>query len=180
MQTQRPRVFTEIRYLEAAQEYLRNLPPEHFMETIPQATQREVTLASLALLRADREDVHVYNELLLQYPLGEDRIGQVVPDNMLVVWAGEIRAVGSYDVPLQPVGPFLVMEYVSPSSRRKDYGESFRKYEQELKVPYYLLFVPDVQEMNLFVRREARGWNGRRAKARSPAARTGGRRAVGA
>ncbi len=150
MQTQRPRVFTEIRYREAAEKYLRSLPVEHFMEAVPQGTQREVTLASLALLRAARADVHVYNELLVQYPLVDGGIGQVVPDNAVVVWAGPIRAVGSYDIPLQPVRPFLVMQYVSRTSRRKDYGESFRKYEQELKVPYYLLFVPEVQEMNLF------------------------------
>ena len=42
------------------------------------------------------------------------------------------------------------MEYVSNSSKRKDYGESMKKYEHELKVPYYLLFYPDNQELSLF------------------------------
>ena len=50
-----------------AQEYLRSLPPEHFMEAIPQARQREITLESLALVKARRPDFHVFNELLVQY-----------------------------------------------------------------------------------------------------------------
>src|SRR5262249_19003861 len=56
----------------------------------------------------------------------------------------------SYNVPLEPAPPFWVMEYVSPSNKRKDYEESFRKYERELKVPYYLMFYPDNQELTLF------------------------------
>jgi hypothetical protein len=42
------------------------------------------------------------------------------------------------------------MEYVSKESQRKDYEDSFKKYERELKVPYYLLFYPDNQELTLF------------------------------
>jgi hypothetical protein len=64
MATETPRVFMEMRYDEAAQEYLRKLSPEHFMEVIPQATQREITLESLALVRAQRPEVQVFNELL--------------------------------------------------------------------------------------------------------------------
>lgn len=41
------------------------------------------------------------------------------------------------------------MEYVSPSNYRKDYVDSFRKYERELKVPYYLIFNPDRLELDL-------------------------------
>jgi Uma2 family endonuclease len=144
------RIHLEINYYEAAQEYLRNLPPEHFMEATPQATQREITLESLALVRARPPEVHVFNELLVQYPLTDPKKpGQVVPDNMVVLHPEPIKAEGSYDVPLQPVGPFWVLEYVSKSSRRKDYEKSFDKYEQELKVPYYLLFVPESQELTL-------------------------------
>src|SRR5256885_29256 len=47
MPSSRPRVFIEIAYEEAAQEYLRNLPPEHFMEAVSQATQRKITVESL-------------------------------------------------------------------------------------------------------------------------------------
>jgi Uma2 family endonuclease len=151
MPTEVPKALLEVRYYEAAQEYLRKLPMEHFMESTPQATQREITLESLALLRARRPDFQVFNELLVQYPLPRrKRPGQVVPDNMVVIHDQPIKAEGSYDVPLQPVAPFWVLEYVSKSNRRKDYDDNMRKYEHELRVPYYLLFVPDQQEMTLY------------------------------
>src|SRR5205085_6241353 len=86
-----------------------------------------------------------------QYPHGpEQEIRQVVPDNMLVDYPEPIKAGGSFDVPLQPAGPFWVMEYVSKGTKRKDYEDSFEKYERELKVPYYLLFYPDAQELTLY------------------------------
>ncbi|HEY7153143.1 MAG TPA: Uma2 family endonuclease [Gemmataceae bacterium] len=137
-------------YAKAADDYLRSLPLERFMESTPQAKQREITLESLALVKARRPDVQVFNELLVQFPVrGRRRPAQVVPDNMVVVWKEPIDAVGSYDVPLQPVRPFWAFEYVSPSNRRKDYEDSFEKYER-LKVPYYLVFYPDTQDLTLF------------------------------
>src|SRR5205823_6453813 len=102
-----PKPLLALAYEEAAEAYLRSLPPEHFMEATPQATQREITLASFALVHARRPDVQHFNELLIQYPKGKKRKGQVVPDNMVVVHPEPIRAVGSFDTPLQPVGPFL-------------------------------------------------------------------------
>src|SRR5205807_5674680 len=99
MPTETPRILLGVRYYQAAQDYLRKLPLEHFMESTPQATQREITLASLALVRAQRTDVHVYNELLVQYRKPRrKKPAQVVPDNMVVVYAGELKAEGSYDV----------------------------------------------------------------------------------
>jgi Uma2 family endonuclease len=151
MSTDLPRPLVEIRYFRAAQDYLRQLPLEHFMEATAQGRQRAITLASLELVKAERSDFYLFNELLVQYPQGRaQKIHQVVPDNMVVVSDQAIRAEGSYDVPLQPVGPFWVLEYVSKSSERKDYQESFQKYERELKVPYYLVFYPDNQELTLF------------------------------
>src|SRR5438128_4285207 len=103
MSTPKPRILLRIEYEEAARAYLRSLPPEHFMEATAQATQREITLESLALVKARQPDVHVFNELLVQYERrGERRPGQVVPDNMVVVCKEPIDANGSYDVPLQP------------------------------------------------------------------------------
>ncbi len=137
----------------AEQRYLKSLPLEHFMESTPQATQREITLASFALVRVSRPEVQCFNELLVQYPRpdrGADRPGQVVPDNMVVVHGEPIDAVGSFMTPLQPVGPLLVLEYVSKGSVRKDYEVNYAKYENELKVPYYLLFYPDADELTLF------------------------------
>jgi hypothetical protein len=151
MPTERPRQLLSLAYYEAAQEYLRSLPPEHFMEATPQSTQRKVTLESLDLVCARRPDVHVFNELLVQYPVkGQKRPGQVVPDNMVVVHAGELNPEGSYDLPLQPAPPFWMLEYVSKHSKRKDYDDNTVKYERDLKVPYYLLFQPDVLELTLY------------------------------
>src|SRR5579883_870673 len=139
-------------YEMAEQRYLRSLPIEHFMEATPQATQRKITLESFDLIQTARPDVHCFNELLVQYPRGEDeyRPGQVVPDNMIVVHPGPVTAEGSFNTPLQPAGPLLVLEYVSKGNRRKDYEDNMVKYEHELKVPYYLLFYPDNEELTVF------------------------------
>jgi hypothetical protein len=151
MPTEIPRGLLEVRYYQAAQEYLRSLPLEHFMEATPQATQRKITLACLELVHALWAAFQVFNELLVQYPLrGRKKPGQVVPDNMVVVHDEPIDAVGSYDVPLQPARPFWVLEYVSKSSQRKDYDDNMEKYERHLKVPYYLVFYPDNQELTLY------------------------------
>lgn len=151
MSTDLPRPLLRLAYGRAADEYLRSLPPEHFMEATPQARQREITVESLALLKAQRADVQYFNELLVQYPFGRARdVHQVVPDNMVVLSDALIVATGSYDVPLQPVRPFWTLEYVSKSSKRKDYEDSFHKYERELKVPYSLVFYPETQDLTLF------------------------------
>jgi Uma2 family endonuclease len=151
MSTEKPRSLLRIEYEKAAEAYLRSLPPEHFMEATPQATQREITLESLALVKRQRPDVQYFNELLVQYPYGRSRrIQQVVPDNMVVVSDEPIRAVGSFDLPLQPVGPFWALDYLARDTGRKDYEDNFSKYERELKVPYFLLFYPESQELTLF------------------------------
>jgi Uma2 family endonuclease len=139
--TESSRAALEARYHRAAQDYLESLPLEHFMESTPHSKQREITLESLALLKARRPDVHVFNELLVQYPLPrQKRLGQVVPDNMVVIDADPIDAVWSYNLPMVSARPFWMLEYVSKSNKRKDYVDNMRRYERELKVPYYLLF----------------------------------------
>jgi Uma2 family endonuclease len=147
-----PRQLLEIQYEKAAEKYLYSLPLEHFMEATPQATQRKITLESLDLVHAQRPEVQVFNELLVQYPLDTNgqKLGQVVPDNMVVLWKEPIKAMGSYDIPLQPASPFWMLEYVSKNSKRKDFESNLRKYEQELKVPYYLIFYPDNEELTLY------------------------------
>ncbi len=150
MSSARPRHLLMLEYARAAQAYLKALPPEHFMEATPQATQREITVGSLALVRARRPDVQYFNELLVQYPRRNKPLGQVVPDNMVVVHPEPIKAEGSFDVPLEPAAPFWVLEYVSKNSARKDYEDNHLKYEKELKVPYFLLFYPEVQELTLY------------------------------
>jgi Uma2 family endonuclease len=149
--TNLPRSIIAVEYAEHAHAYLRSLPLEHFMEATAQGTQRKITLESLDLVHGRRPEVQVFNELLVQYPIrGQSKPGQIVPDNMVVLWPEPIDANGSFDLPLQPVGPFLVMEYASKFNRRKDYEKSFQKYERELRVDYYLMFYPDNQELTLF------------------------------
>ncbi len=150
MANTKPRILLSLEYDRYAREYLRSLPPEHFMEATGQSIQREIILESLALVRAKRPDVQVFSELLLQYPFGrEKRPHQVVPDIMVMRYEKPLKAKGSYNLPLQPVGPFWVLDFVSKESERNDYEESFLKYERELKVPYYLVFYPDEQELTL-------------------------------
>ena len=145
------RQWTRTDYERDALEYSRTLPLEHFMEATPQSTQREISLESFAIVKAARPDVHFFNELLVQYPLKEEkRPGQVVPDNMVVLHNGPVKPEGSYDIPLQPAKPFMMLEYVSKNTKRKDYDDNMDKYEHKLKVPYYLLFQPDVQELTLY------------------------------
>jgi len=151
MATTKPRILQALAYADYAQEYLRSLPPEHFMEATSQGTQRKIALESFDLVHARRPEVQVFNELLVQYPRPrQKRPGQVVPDNLVVVYDKPIKADGSFDVPLQPVAPFLVLEYVSKHNKRKDYEDNFDKYERELKVPYYLLFYPEAEELILY------------------------------
>jgi Uma2 family endonuclease len=151
MASTKPKALIAVAYEAAAQEYLRSLPLEHFMEAIPQATQRKITLESLDLLKLRRPDVQAFNELLVQYPVaGERKPGQVVPDNMVVLCDQPIQAQSSYNLPLEPAAPFWMLEYVSKHNKRKDYEENFDKYEKELRVPYYLVFYPDHQELTLY------------------------------
>lgn len=147
-----PRKLLALSFAKAAEDYLRSLPLEHFMEATSQATQRKITLESLDLVHARRPEVQIFNELLVQYRRREQReIVQVVPDNMVVLHPEPVQVEGSFDVPLQePIKPFWVLEYVSRGTRRKDYEESFQKYERDLKVPYFLLFHPEDQELTLY------------------------------
>jgi Uma2 family endonuclease len=151
MSSIKPRALQQIEWEKAAEEYLRGLPPEHFMEATPQATQRKITLESFDLVHAKRPEVQVFNELLVQYTYGrKPQRRQVVPDNMIVLHEQPIRAVSSFNLPFQPAGPFCMLEYVSKDSMRKDYEDNMRRYERELKVPYYLLFYPDAEELTLY------------------------------
>ncbi len=151
MPTKKPRILLELLYHEAAQEYLRNLPPEHFMEATSQAFQRKIFLESMDIVHVYRSDIQPFNELLVQFEVnGSDKPGQVVPDNMVVVHDQPIQAKGGFDVPLQPARPFWMLEYVSKSTKRKDYDDNMDRYERKLKVPYYLLFEPDLTEMTLY------------------------------
>lgn len=149
-----PTHLLRIQFERAEEAYLRHLRehhPEHFMESVGQAQQRKIFVESMDLVAAENPEVHAYNELLVQWRRKQgDEIGQVVPDNMVVLAAAKPKVDGSYNVPLQPAPPFWVLEYVSKHNKRKDYEESYDKYEKELKVAYYLMFHPDDQELTLY------------------------------
>jgi Uma2 family endonuclease len=148
----------EVFYNEQAEVYCRSLPLEHFMEKTSSGTQRKITLSSFDLIHAARPDVWCFNELLVQYPRSAAvrDIARVVPDNMVVIHDGPLRATGSFNTPFEAAAPFLVLEYVSDDNPRKDYEDNMRRYERDLRVPYYLLFEPEKQLLSLF-RLPARG-----------------------
>jgi len=152
MPTEESREELEARYRKAAQDYFRQhmdgtAPPE----TVSQATQREITLASLDLVTTRRPDVHVFNELLVRFPSeGRQPAGEVVPDNMVVVHDGMLNVCDLYDTSSQPARPFWVLDYISDSYPRKSYHQNFDKYERSLKVPYCLTFKTDVRELKLY------------------------------
>jgi Uma2 family endonuclease len=140
-------------YEEEAQKYYESLPLEHFMEATDHAHQRELTLESFAVIREARPDIQCFNELLVQYPRGEgERLGRVVPDNFVVIHPTPLGSLTNFATPLQPVEIFLVFEYVSKAHVQKDYEDNFRRYEDDLRVPYYLLSYRDNQELSLFKR----------------------------
>jgi hypothetical protein len=145
------RVLTAWEYEQYAKEYMRSLPLEHFAEATGQSGQRAITLKSLAVLRERRPEIQVFNELLVQYPYGRDsRPHHVVPDNMVLAWKEPIKANLSFDLPLQPVRPLWVLDYLSMHTNRKDYKGHFHKYERELKVLYYLRIDTDNQQFTLY------------------------------
>lgn len=145
---------TRLAYRHAERRYLSALRSEHaFVDNASQATQRLITLTSFALVRTKRSDVQCFNDLLVQYPppgTDPERPGQVVPDNIVVIHQTPIHVEGSFNTPLQPVGPLLVIEYPSKSGAWEDYEARFEKYERELSVPYYLVFSPGTDGLYLF------------------------------
>jgi Uma2 family endonuclease len=149
--TESTRTALALRYEREAQEYMESLPLEHFMEQLPHAHQRKITLESLDLVSARRPEVQVFNELLVQYPRPrQKKLGKVVPDNMVVIDPHPIAANLSFNIPLISARPFWMLEYVSKSNERKDYVENKRLYERHLKVPYYLLFDTDKETLILW------------------------------
>lgn len=144
-------ILDRIFYDRAANEYRNGLPLEHFMESTPQATQRKITLESFDLIHAARPDVWCYNELLIQYPVGDIlEIARVVPDNLVILHDQPIRGTKSFNTPFEDARPFLVLEYVSEENKSKDYVENMSRYEKHLKVPYYLIFEPEKKQVLVF------------------------------
>jgi Uma2 family endonuclease len=135
----------------AALKAMREQAVDDVMESWNHARQRAITVSAAPLIARRVRKFSMFNEMLVQYLVrGDETIHQVVPDNMIVLSEGPFDELASFNVPYQPVGPFMVMEYVSTSSERKDYDTNLTRYERHLKVPYYLLFNPEAQELILY------------------------------
>jgi hypothetical protein len=107
-----------------------------------------ITMTAFAAIQRLMAGFHYFNELLVQF-FFEGQLRQAVPDNMVILGKLEDRVRGSYAPDVDGIVPFWVLEYVSPSSRRKDYVENMRVYEA-LRAPYYLIFDPERQDLRLF------------------------------
>jgi Uma2 family endonuclease len=136
-------------YERDAREYLASLPLEHFMESTLQSGQRAITVAGFSLMKLRRPGFHFFSELLV-HVRKDDTVLRVVPDNMVVLGELDDLPRTSYPLDLEPCPLFWVLEYVSESNRRKDYRDNFEKYEGDLKVPCYLIFDPEEQELLLY------------------------------
>ena len=136
-------------YDRAAQEYCASLPLEHFMEGTGQSTQRKISWFSLLFVAHRLLRMQVFNELLVQYPRNGG-LAQVVPDNMVIRSKRKLRTASSFNIVFETVYPFWMLEYVSKHDKRKDYEDNLVKYEQDLRVPYYLIFDPETRDLILY------------------------------
>jgi len=136
-------------YEELARAYYETLPLEHFMETVSQGTQRIIAITTLQFLKVSRPDVQLFNELLIQY-WTDDELRRVVPDNMIRLCDQPLLTKNSFNTELEPVGPLWILEWVADSSEGKDYDDDFRKYECDLKIPYYLSYHPSKGDFRFY------------------------------
>ncbi len=141
--------WTQRDYDRAAEEYLASLPLEHFMEATVQSIQRRITDASFTILGMRILLFHFFGELLVQY-FFEGNLRRVVPDNMVVLGELPDHPRTNYSTELEPRSIFWALEYVSRNNRRKDYVENMKRYESELKIPYYLIFEPERRTLLLY------------------------------
>ena len=91
-------------YEAEARKYQATLTLEDYMEATDHAHQRKITLESFDVIRDARPDIHCFNELLVQYPLGfGKKLGKVVPDNFVVVHPTPLGSLTNFATPLQPI-----------------------------------------------------------------------------
>ena len=100
------------------------------MEPTSQATQREITLESLALVRARRPEVQVFNELLVQYPGRAARgLGRWCPTiwSSFTISRSRRRAAMTCHCSRSALSGCWNM--FRRGITRKDYDDNMRKYE---------------------------------------------------
>jgi Uma2 family endonuclease len=142
-----PHRWTQQDYDRAALEYLERLPPEHFMEATTQSVQRALIENALGQIAEQRPDFHYFNELLVQQFV-RGHLVQVVPDATVILGDLKDHRRSCYQ-PEMELPLFWVLEYVSPSGRNTEYMEKRQCYEQDLKVPYYLIHDPEAAPLVL-------------------------------
>jgi hypothetical protein len=139
-------------YDRVAARMIRDLTLDEKRQHTAQSDQRMKLLSSFGVIGVSRPDFHVFSELLVLYPGDADAPDYpraIVPDCFVVVHDSPIDADTNYAIPLQPAGPFLTLDYLSAEVPRKDYAGNFRRYEEELRVPYSLRFDTDSREVTL-------------------------------
>src|SRR4249920_1955791 len=92
---------TAAEYDQVAWEYYQTLPLEHFMEALPQSTQRKIAWESLDLLSSRRPEVQDFNELLVQYRQA-GALRRVIPDNMVRICDKPPQTLRSFNIDLEP------------------------------------------------------------------------------
>jgi Uma2 family endonuclease/FtsZ-binding cell division protein ZapB len=112
------------------------------MEASTQSVQRAIIQNALAQIRGERTGFHYFNELLVQQFV-RGHLVRVVPDTMVVLGDLADRPRTCYQ-PEDEVPLFWVLEYVSASSpNNKEYTDKRQRYEEDLQVPYYLIYDPE-------------------------------------
>lgn len=130
-----------------ALEFAAALTPEDVMENSWAGTQRSLTLSMFDILRTREPRVQPFNEMLVQFE-ENGVIKGVVPDNMIVVSDEPLRHRTSFPVPVEPVLPLLVIEYVSKGGDKKDYVVNRRRYAL-VGVPYYVICDPQKSKLEV-------------------------------
>lgn len=147
-------------YEDAALEFQRSLTIEDIMEAHI-LTLLRASFLGLMMLKRSYPELQLFNEVLVLYPF-DGKLQRVVPDNMLVLNADPDREWNrtSYNLEYERDKPFLVVEYVSPSTGEKDRddGESYHKYETHLCVPYYLIYDPESGKPLTLLRHDGHGY----------------------
>lgn len=112
--------------------------------------QRELTGWAFAVLRAERPDVQLFTDRVIQFESpGEKHPGQLGPDHFVAVHPTPLDRRGGYNIPYEPVRPLLVMNYVDAPGRKFD-AVRREMCERDLAVRYYLRFDLTGRDLTLF------------------------------
>jgi Uma2 family endonuclease len=100
-------------------------------------------------LRVRIPDVQVFNEILVQY-FHKGKLRRIVSNNVVLRAGRDPVTRSSFNLKLEEAKPLFILEYVSPHSMRRDYNQRFVRYEKELRVPYCLIFYPEMRDLRVW------------------------------